>query len=307
MSESEPSNPQPVKPQPGRELKKIREQAGVTVSFIASRTMISESRLHALENDDYENLGSIAYITGYTRAYAKVVGFDPSSHILAFEEAVGFERKAAAAPQLDFKPLPRRPKLRISTVIASAILVMLVGVFGLLYWVRDGGSSVAPAAPPAALAVPEPAAEAAPVLVTRRASDPGEEPAFGATAARFASQPLAQANTDSQPAETAPVVESAIAEAVVVAASPVASSEAATTSELLLKFTEECWLRITDAEGNRLVDTIKTAGDELRVSGVAPFNIKLGNARAVDMLFDGEPVPLVARPGFRTLELSVGD
>lgn len=84
---------------PGMQLRRAREQAGVSLEFIAERTLISLHKLRALENDDFAGVGGRAYATGYTRAYARVVGVDAKDIVRNIEAALGAEpsRSATAA------------------------------------------------------------------------------------------------------------------------------------------------------------------------------------------------------------------
>lgn len=77
------------------------------------------------------------------------------------------------------------------------------------------------------------------------------------------------------------------------------ADSAAGESSLTMTFSANCWVQITDAEGNRLVSALRGPGDELNLSGPAPFSLVIGAMSAVDTLeFRGEPVDL---GGFRVV------
>jgi len=62
---------------------------------------------------------------------------------------------------------------------------------------------------------------------------------------------------------------------------------------LRMSFSGDCWVQITDAEGNRLASALRTEGESLEVEGVAPLGVVVGAMDAVDSLeFQGEPVKL---------------
>jgi cytoskeleton protein RodZ len=61
-------------------------------------------------------------------------------------------------------------------------------------------------------------------------------------------------------------------------------------SQLLLRFSEDCWLEIRDAEGNRLAYGLAKQGTTTTVSGPAPFSLVLGYAPGVEIELDGSPV-----------------
>ncbi|TGN41793.1 RodZ domain-containing protein [Marinobacter confluentis] len=67
----------------------------------------------------------------------------------------------------------------------------------------------------------------------------------------------------------------------------------AATTQLEMSFVADCWVQVTDASGARLVASLQRNGDQVRVSGRAPFNVVIGAVDAVDEVsFGGEPVDL---------------
>lgn len=80
-----------------------------------------------------------------------------------------------------------------------------------------------------------------------------------------------------------------------VASSPEAPVEqpAGTEAALRMSFSDDCWVQITDAEGNSLSSSLHSQGDVLEVEGVAPLNVIVGAMSAVESLeFQGETVDL---------------
>lgn len=75
--------------------------------------------------------------------------------------------------------------------------------------------------------------------------------------------------------------------------------------QLTFDFNDSCWLQVRDATGKRLYSNTKAAGQQLRLKGVAPFRINIGNVRAVSLTVDGEAYPLQARAGRKTLALTI--
>jgi cytoskeleton protein RodZ len=62
---------------------------------------------------------------------------------------------------------------------------------------------------------------------------------------------------------------------------------------LLLSFTSNCWIKVTDATGRTLRQGEQSGGASLMLDGKAPFSLTLGNAGAVDeLLVNGSAVTL---------------
>lgn len=59
-----------------------------------------------------------------------------------------------------------------------------------------------------------------------------------------------------------------------------------------LAFSEDCWTSVQAGDGERLVYRVVKAGSSVSLAGVAPFNVTLGNAQAVQVSFAGESVDI---------------
>ena len=73
---------------------------------------------------------------------------------------------------------------------------------------------------------------------------------------------------------------------------------------LILKFKDECWTEIFDANGERLAFNLYKPGRELTLAGTPPFNLKLGNPLAVDVFYQDKLIEKKYREG-RTANFSV--
>ncbi|SMO55757.1 helix-turn-helix domain-containing protein [Melghirimyces algeriensis] len=67
------------------QLRRMREQAGLTLEDVQMRTNIHEYYLHAVEQGDFFSLPSKFYGRVYIRTYAKFLGQDPKPYIRYFE------------------------------------------------------------------------------------------------------------------------------------------------------------------------------------------------------------------------------
>ncbi|MFT4591921.1 MAG: cytoskeleton protein RodZ [Gammaproteobacteria bacterium] len=108
---------------------------------------------------------------------------------------------------------------------------------------------------------------------------------------------LLSGGSDNESAAAVPVVEEQVAAKVDVAepvaadSTPVVASGVAT---IVLKFTDECWVEITDAKG-LLLESVQAAGAVRTLTGTPPFSFIFGNAKAVSLMVDGVAYQLPAR------------
>jgi cytoskeleton protein RodZ len=129
----------------------------------------------------------------------------------------------------------------------------------------ENAAAPAPAATPAA-AAPAPSTAASAPSVAAATPAPAEPPAVASVA------PAAQ---------SAP----AIAEA-----KPAAGEAGAAT--LLLTYRGSSWTRIRDRNGTVLISRTVPSGTSQALRGVPPFDITIGNANMVTLVYRGEPVDL---------------
>ena len=63
------------------DLKKIREQQGITIAEVAERLKLTSTKIIKLENNDFQDMGSYTYVRGYLQYYAEMLGVDPKRYV----------------------------------------------------------------------------------------------------------------------------------------------------------------------------------------------------------------------------------
>ncbi|MBB1485586.1 RodZ domain-containing protein [Oceanospirillum sediminis] len=127
-----------------------------------------------------------------------------------------------------------------------------------------------------------------------------------------AAEPVVQESTETQaeeavvedtPDESAPVVAARTQDSDNINAEPSTSEATAVLAEpaqpladglarLVISFTEECWVRVTDARGIKVINNLKKPGETSDVTGVPPFKMMIGNATGASVLYNGQPIDL---------------
>ncbi|MEZ5447138.1 MAG: DUF4115 domain-containing protein [Gammaproteobacteria bacterium] len=143
-----------------------------------------------------------------------------------------------------------------------------------------------PSTPPApdGTAVPVWADTAAPIA---NAAEPMPGPQPTLTPAQAAAAP---------PPGDGALVEQTIAGIEPLAPVTTATPEAASGGAKVLSFelAEDAWLEVTDAEDKRLYYNMGRQGSRISVQGVLPYRVKVGNAPAVSVSFEGRPLDISA-------------
>jgi cytoskeleton protein RodZ len=103
------------------------------------------------------------------------------------------------------------------------------------------------------------------------------------------------ADLSGQPPAERPIVETVepIAEPDPVFEESAQPGAVAPATQLQMSFVADCWVQVTDSSGARLVASLQRAGDQIRVSGRAPFDVVIGAVDAVESVsFGGDSVDL---------------
>ncbi len=258
---------------PGRRLRETREARGLSVQDVASNLRLSSQVIRALEQDDYAALPSATFVSGYLRAYARLLEIS--------ESELSLPRQAVSNPRLvksvstASEPRSRQFPMRlISVLIVLALLASSV-----VWWINhgnellferddNGASSLSDTRPHLSLperVVSPPELSAVP--------SPLETPAEPVDPAPAGAEPTREA----EPAAAEPV--------------PVADESAAPVlvqANMELRYQGDSWTEITDNTGERLAFGLVERGTVLQLVGEAPFSIQLGYAPAVEVIFNDE-------------------
>ena len=144
----------------GAQLKRARDERGMSLSEIANRTKISVTALEALERNDLSKLPGGIFGRAFVRAYAGELGLDPDKTVadfhVALEEA---ERRAAERGAMrveitaDDREFLERQR-RAVRIFRMALAVVAIGAVVLLGWLVRGVWSSAPSTPAVGASAP---------------------------------------------------------------------------------------------------------------------------------------------------------
>ena len=300
MVSEKPEHYTPAEPV-GQQLKRAREAKGLSVSAVAEQQHLRPSVVQAIEAGDYEKIDTELFLKGYVRAYARQVGLNADSVIrdLDVELAPARKRREEALQANPLVDIERRKK-RKQRIAKTVIWLLFIGVVAAiaLYFATQKQTAIDASDAPASETVmeseddvveefeapaidsPSSAAELEPA-----ASDnsENEEPQSAADA------PAAMPESNSEDAEV-PVVTSDAVEEPVASVSPLQAPDAneavaqSSIGRLEMTFSGDCWLKVTDATGQRLVSGLRRQGDKLDVRGTPPLQVVVGAMSAVEVI-----------------------
>lgn len=125
---------------PGARLREAREAANISIDKIATSLLLDPNIIKAIEEDAFDRLPAPAFVRGYLRGYARMLGL-PAGPILDMYDSQGF-RPPPLGPGISETTQAHTSDIvvRIATYAVVAVLVLLVG----LWWhsQEDGGFGI---------------------------------------------------------------------------------------------------------------------------------------------------------------------
>lgn len=312
----------------GEVLSNARKARGWTVAEVASKLNLTVSAVEFLEQNQFAQLPGTTFARGYIRSYAKLLGLDGTQLAQAFDQQVGATADVNAVHTIDRVGASRRvPR----GMLQLGLFILFVAVLAAIYYgwqSRQDSALQASSKPPVFERVEVERADGSmhvqtldeledqavalalenhetnlsdvdPVEVAEGASE-------GAETEQVAAEPLVDTEFVQLPA--APV---AVTEGIDDAAPVEDASEPSELAEGMglaqMTFTNDCWLRVVDADGKQLIGGLKRAGEELVITGKAPLDVHLGYARGVSVIYNGKAVDFSAAISGETARFKLGE
>lgn len=268
---------------PGAWLRQAREDRGLSAEDVGRSLNLSLRRIEALEDDDYEKLPGPTYVRGYLRGYALLLGLEPQPLLDAFNRLpVAAQRNDMVAPAPVQEVTSSDAMVKVGTVL---ILGLVIGLAALWWGGKDGSNSRRRQAATAAVAPGSPAVTSAAETAGAEAMTPTlstEERPMPVKAVEPVAPPTAP---ERRPPAVTPVV--ATTQSPVINTAPI--DPGAPRVQLVLQASEDSWADVRDAEDRRLIYQTIAGGRVMKVEGVPPLSVFLGNVDGVRVEFNGQP------------------
>ncbi|PUW42998.1 cytoskeleton protein RodZ [Cronobacter sakazakii] len=301
----------------GERLRLAREQLGLSQQVVAERLCLKVSTVRDIEEDKAPADLASTFLRGYIRSYARLVHV-PEEELLPMLSKQAPVRTAQVAPMQTYA-LGKSRKKRDGWLMSFTWLVLfvVVGLTGAWWWQNhkaqqeeistmadQSSAELSQNAANSPQSVPlntDNTADASQDQATPPADLPSGDTQNTASnnpqptpmpSPNTASQqpvvvPPSQANTDTaaqqnttQPAQSQLPVGQA------------STAPAADANALVMNFTADCWLEVTDATGKKLFSGLQRKDTNLNLSGQAPYRLKIGAPSAVQIQYQGKPVDL---------------
>lgn len=297
------------KPQqrPGPVLKQAREKMELSRKDIASQLNLQVETIEDIEEDRTEKFPAATYVRGYIRSFARIVKLDPDEMIRLFDN------EPMAPPEFvpDIKTTGQassqdKPVRAVTYLVTFALALLLIAWLQSNYVVEKNEKNTTvdqtAASDPSSMPgpYPEPPVEEY-NAVEDRTRTTGDVQTYAPQSSRLSdlqiNEQAAMTEVDEQIInnmalsdiegfeDTVPVTET---NNETEGEQLAGSADAMTDDRLVLRLNGESWIEVYDSGDNRLYLGLAKAGEEIRLSGIAPFSVLLGYSPAVELTFNGQ-------------------
>ena len=265
----------------GALLTRAREKLSLSQKDIASRLNLREEIIAALDNNDFDKLPAPTYVRGYIRSYARAINLNADSLINLYEGV------AEAPPEIlpDVKPVVQASS-RDKPVKAMTYLVTLTLVILIIAW-WQGQHIVSTDF----------------FTINTKTSSGGKYPGGFTYTYDVVNHP-----DTIEVSKIDKLDDSGLKDMKIVDLAKTSESEPddilsiedslnlneqtnlnnlANSDTLKMELTAESWVEVYDILGKKLYRGLAKPGEKISIIGTAPLSVKLGNARAVSVNFNG--------------------
>ncbi|SEH59200.1 cytoskeleton protein RodZ [Rheinheimera pacifica] len=289
----EPENETVAEISVGQLLRQAREQRKLTIQQVALQLNLKAEQVERLEQDQPDGRTLETFARGYVRAYGRLLKLPETELMAALSRQTG-SAASTAKPMRTFsnRTAHQATENRFMWLTYAIIALLLVLLF--VWWWQSARENTADSS-----SIP--------------ASQPVEARTQPVSPQPTTEVPAAQA-TDEQAASMGSAADNAISEQqlnemlqqlVPPSTEPVPAVEVPQLDTLEMRFSENCWIDVVDAEGNRVAYGTKQAGYIMQLTGKAPFVITLGNPSVVRINFNQQAFDMSAFPGGRVAKFTI--
>ncbi|EHA1205598.1 cytoskeleton protein RodZ [Vibrio alginolyticus] len=301
MTEHENTNEVPLSIEAGTLLKNKRESLGMSQKQVADRLRLRISVIEDIENNRFESQQVATFTRGYLRSYAKFVGLDEKVVLTALEQTADAQPQEQEIEMQSFSRKTKDEKHNSRIMLLTWVIgLVIIGISAAWWWQNQQENSLTKEVTDSSVEAPQPTAqELADIdLMTAEeliASTPEEVASTNEGVAELTEAPVEQ-GADPLLTETENTTSVDFEEPVAVIEAAEEEQPAPVVPEgmtlLTMKFKADCWIQVKDTNGKTLVSGTHKPGQDVELTGKAPFKVILGAPEGVTMTFASEPVDL---------------
>ena len=276
-------------------LKEKREALGLTLKNIFQRTRITAANLEAIENGDLHLLPVPIYTRNFIKTYARALGVDSEPLLASYENYLN-SLQVVETPSLENIPenISYLDKIvEYKAYLWTAAALIFIVIVSLLIFLPDQPANYTQNDQAEKIAAVEPESKADPLFPSPRIAVPATEQT------KAIPQPVSNEANKTNPIPTKPTTirqeTAVVAPATSVAQKILTVLENKEVSPLIIKATEDTWLRI-QTDQNPSYQVLLKAGEKI-VRKAASVEMDIGNAGGITIQFKGKNIENIGKSG----------
>ena len=266
----------------GGAFKQAREAQKLSIEDVRNRLHINENQITALEQDDFGAFGDSTRARGFIRSYARFLGLNEEALLEKHRQLYPSDTLNALGVKTETLAMgaQRNGMPRYVFVVAGfallALLVWFLSTFHFSGFSQKDEIDLATSSEPLSEPV-LPSPELAQETVEQSAKEiqlPSPPPP--------AKLQAADAGVTASPNKAEPAKASEVKLEATSKANPA-------TGSLKLVVTESAWVDVKDSTGKSVLTKVVKPGADEVVQGSPPFKVHVGNAKATQLIYNGQP------------------
>jgi cytoskeleton protein RodZ len=273
---------------PGGRLARIRRDKGIAVDDVVTYLKYAPRQIEALEADHYDALPPASVVRGMVRGYAKLLGVEPEPLLEELRSLFSGPPPEVVSHVMDVPFQTKRGASHWVWWVVPGLVAIAIIAFGIEYFLNQRELGVLKLRLPAAT---RPAGTAGTAALPA-AESPAQIQADSGGAGTAGLDARAMSGSRGTSAATIP---GGMAASASLAAGTAAASGGPTRSamrRIYMHCDNRAWVEVRSGDGQILVSQVLDAGSEKTVEGKPPFNVVIGAAHGVALIYEGEPVNL---------------
>lgn len=264
----------------GERLRLARRENDISVRDVAKELHLDESKIRALEKNEFDALGAPVFAKGHLRKYAEFVGISADDIMSDYYQ---MNRSVGALPVVG--PKRKLPSdVSLGSWIGGIVLITILAATLYGWFTRETQLEVS-------------TTESATLAPFSSVADARDEDADSGEAS-LQLAPVENPSEIDVSGETSNAV--AVAEDEV-ASSPATISESLNSPpsdlpqvEVAFSYSGDCWTEVSDASGRQLFYALGQRGRTITLSGDSPLRVFLGDSANVSVTVDGSAYAIPA-------------
>jgi len=274
----------------GEQLIQAREAKNISIAEVSSQLRLVKENIQALESGLWGDLHGRAYARGYLISYVKFLGLPEEEFLTAFNREYEPSASEVALPNNHVGMFEKKgfPWFKL----LFFIVLLVIGWFTYQQWLQFEAESAVEVMPTTDTVEPVTDMNSfsrivEPIISEQVLSSPAVAVELEEIQAvvKVASNEVSEAETDSIVANQQ-AVEAIVQQETIIEAKLDLQTSIETVIEL--GFSDDCWINITDFNGQTLINKVMFANSSIELKGQAPLSVSLGRASAVSMKVNDE-------------------